>query len=211
VRNNFIRGSGDDGLAINDGYYPGNPGTEEMQSPVLVNNTVVAPWWADNIGVYGGQNGLVANNLLMDSIKEFGINIGPFTSNGDPIMSAVVQGNLLLRTGSHGYGNQYPGIGAGTTAPASSNTGVIVSGNGIVDPMFDGLQVGYVTGVVLNNNTVNSPSLDNFHVTNNAEGSASFVCNTSLNTHAGESAYVNDAPASNFSVSGSCNVGFTVP
>jgi len=40
VKNNFVRGSGDDGLAINDASLSG---TEPMESPVLLNNTVVAP------------------------------------------------------------------------------------------------------------------------------------------------------------------------
>jgi hypothetical protein len=206
VRNNFVRGSGDDGLAINDAALSG---TEPMQSPVLINNTVVAPWWANNVGLYGGVNGLVANNLLTDSIKNRGINIGPFTTSGDPINGAQVQGNFILRGGSNGYGNKYPAIGAGTTGADTVNNGIAVRGNWIVNAMFDGIDVGNINSLKLDNTIVDSPGLDNFHILSSATGSASFICDAALNTHSGESAYVNSS--SSFSVSGSCNVGFTIP
>jgi len=205
ARNNFIRGTGDDGLAINDGS---ETGTVEMQSNTLVNNTVVAPWWANNTGVYGGQNDLVANNLLTDSVKNYGINIGPFGTGG-PILSAAVQGNVINRGGSLGYGSEHSAIGVGVTAPVSSNTNVTVDGNTVSNALFDGVDVEYLTNASINNNMVNAPGLGGFVITSSAQGNASFVCNTVTNLVSGQQAYTDKA--SGFLASGSCNNGFTIP
>jgi hypothetical protein len=202
ARNNFVRGTGDDGLAINDGS---DTGTVEMQSNTLVNNTVVAPWWANNTGVYGGQNDLVANNLFTDSVKNYAINIGPFGTGG-PIESAAVQGNVVLRGGSLGYGNEHAAIGVGTTAPVSANANITVNGNTINNSLFNGMDVIYVVNpAIIAGNTINSPWYDGILITHAAQGGASFICNTV--TDAAVAPFSDEA--SSFLVSGSCNNGFT--
>lgn len=100
-----------------------------------------------------------------------GINIGPFTSNGDPIDTAYTEDNVVLRGGSYGYGLQGPGIGAGTTAPDTAVTGVTLAGNKVVNPIFDGMDVRYIDGASIQNNTIDSPNLDGFNVLSSAEGS----------------------------------------
>jgi len=200
--NNFIRGTGDDGLAINDSTV-----APEMINPIVVNNTVVAPWWANNTGVYGGQNDLVANNLLTDSVKNYGINIGPFGAGG-AIMTAAVQGNMINRGGSLGYGSEHSAIGVGVTAPASANANITVAGNTVNNALFDGVDVEYVTNAAIVNNTVNAPGLGGFVITSSAQGNASFLCNTVTNLASGQLAYADRA--SGFLASGSCNSGFTV-
>ena len=202
ARNNFVRGTGDDGLAINDATV-----APEMTNITVVDNTMVAPWWANNTGVYGGQNDLVANNLLTDSVKNYGINIGPFGAGG-PILSAAVQGNVINRGGSLGYGSEHSAIGVGVTAPASSNTNITVDGNTVSNALFDGVDVEYVTNASINNNTVNAPGLGGFVITSSAQGNASFICNTVTNLASGQQAYTNKA--SGFLASGSCNNGFTI-
>ena len=117
AQNNFIRGSGDDGIAINSAA-----GTSaQMNAPKVINNTIVAPWWANNLGIYGGTNILVQDNLLMDSVKEYGLSVGTFGSGPawSSLQSGVVKGNVLVRCGSYGgYGFPYAGlgIGVGTTS-----------------------------------------------------------------------------------------------
>jgi uncharacterized protein involved in high-affinity Fe2+ transport len=216
VKNNFIRGSGDDGLAINDSL--DNPSDQqEMINPTVINNTVVAPWWANLIGVYGGANDLVANNYVHDAVKGNGIYIGGYdsTGRGAPLETAWVQGNTLIRGGSFGYGNRNPGIGVGLTSTASpaglpAMTNMNVRGNIDLDAMFDGLDVLGGTGTVISNNTVGSPGGDGFAIDSNGEGNASFTCNTLTGLASGQQAYVNNA-GSNFLATGSCNVGFTIP
>jgi hypothetical protein len=216
VKNNHIRGSGDDGLAINDSL--DNPSDQqEMINPTLLNNTVVAPWWANLIGVYGGANALVANNYVHDAVKGNGIYIGGYdsTGRGAPLETAWVQGNTVIRGGSFGYGNRNPGIAVGYTSTNSVSgepamTNMNVRGNTDIKAMFDGFDFEGGTGTVISNNTVSSPGGDGFAINNNGEGNASFNCNTVTGLASGEQAYVNNA-GSNFLATGSCNVGFSVP
>jgi len=213
VQNNFIRGSGDDGLAINDSN--DNPATQqEMLNPTVLNNTVVAPWWANLIGVYGGADVLVANNLVHDSVKLYGIFIGGYdsTGKGAPLETARVQGNTVIRGGSYGYANRNAGIGVGETETASANgepamTNMYVLGNTVLNAMFDGVDVVGGTGTEINNNTVDSPGKGGFIIQSNAVGNASFLCNTVTNLASGQLAYANQA--SGFPAGGSCNNGFT--
>jgi hypothetical protein len=206
--NNFIRGSGDDGLAIND-----TSSAAEMNTITLRNNTVVAPWWANNIGIYGGVNVLVENNLAADSVKEYGISIGVFSGNvsaGGYLQTATIQGNIVQRGGSFGYAHQYPGIGIGVTGTPSTISSITVKGNEVLDAMFDGVNVeSGGANIVVDNNTVTSPGLTGFEITPSAAGNASLMNNTASGVRTGQVAYADKSPG--FSVSGSGNVGFTVP
>ncbi|HEY1744384.1 MAG TPA: hypothetical protein VGG18_14540, partial [Granulicella sp.] len=214
LQNNFIRGSGDDGLAINDSE--DNSDQSEMIAPTVINNTVVAPWWANLIGIYGGENILVANNHIQDSVKGNGIYIGGYdsTGKGAPLETARVQGNTVIRGGSLGYGNQNPGVAVGYTSTTSPSgepamTDMYIYGNSVVNSMFSGMELLGGTGTGIINNTVDSPGAQGFLINSNGIGNASFICNTALNIHPGQTAYVDDASSSNFTVSGTCNVGFT--
>jgi hypothetical protein len=206
ARNNFVRGSGDDGVTINDAT-----AGEEDSSVTLINNTVVAPWWADNIAVYGGQNDLVANNLAMDTVREYGIYVGIFGGIGAPLQSAQVQGNVVERAGGDAFNLHFASVGLGVSGPASDITNVIFRGNSVTNSLYDGIDVDLITAVPIVNNTVNSSNLNGFNIVQSAQGSASFLCDTAINTTPGESAFVDNAPSTNFAVSGSCNVGFIVP
>jgi hypothetical protein len=215
VKNNFVRGSGDDGIAINDSE--DNSDQSEMTSPTVLNNTVVAPWWANLLGIYGGEDDLVANNYVHDSVKGNGIYIGGYdsTGKGAPLETANVQGNVLLRGGSFGYGNQNPGIAVGYTSTQSPSgepamTDMYVNGNAVINSMFDGVELLGGTSTEINNNTVDSPGTGGFLINSYGEGNATFTCNTALNIPPGQTVYANDA-GSNFTASGTCNVGFTIP
>ncbi|GIF97455.1 glycosyl hydrolase family 28-related protein [Catellatospora citrea] len=63
VSNNFIRNTGDDGLAMwSDGVADANN--------VYDHNTVQTPTLANGIAIYGGTNNTVSNNLIADPIRE---------------------------------------------------------------------------------------------------------------------------------------------
>ncbi len=94
VSNCFVRGTGDDGLAINVGN---SPGCIMMTNPIVINCTSVAPWWANNLGIYGGVNDLVSGNLCSDSVNEFGISVGEFGTTGLPLQSGSVINNTINR------------------------------------------------------------------------------------------------------------------
>ncbi|WP_169747117.1 malectin domain-containing carbohydrate-binding protein [Edaphobacter aggregans] len=213
--NNFIRGSGDDGMAINSAE-DGTPQQTPMLNTTIINNTIVAPWWANGIGVYGGTLDLVANNLVTDAVKEAGIGAGTFGPQGTPLQTAFISGNTILRGGSLGYGVRYPAINIGQTGSSSPNlaNNVILRGNTIVNPMFNGVLVNSTINTEIFNNTVNAPSLTGFEVGSGngeavdfspAQGNAFFFGNTVYNLAPGQTAF--SLSVSGFSASQQNNVG----
>ncbi len=196
VFNNFIRGSGDDGIAINSSGYSTSVA---MQSPTVIQNTTVAPWWSNNMGIYGSTNATVTNNLFTDSVKEYGISIGTFTAAAGSLSNAVVEGNTVLRGGSFGYAFQYPAIGIGVTnVGLSAVQGVTVRGNTVIDSMFDGLDFeAYGANVTVQGNLVQSPGLDGFSTLSYAVGNASYFYNTATGIASGQQAYDDTASPQN--------------
>jgi hypothetical protein len=63
VRNNFIRNTGDDGLAMWSE-------TAEDANDTFDHNTVQTPVLANGIAIYGGTDNTVSNNLVADPIRE---------------------------------------------------------------------------------------------------------------------------------------------
>jgi hypothetical protein len=196
--NNHIRGSGDDGIAINDAM-----AAPDMKNTVVMQNTIVAPWWANNIGIYGGVGDFVVNNLITDSVKENGIGTGTFGAQGGSLRTAWIQGNIVERGGSFGNSFQHPAIELGGSGTPSLVDNVILRGNTIINPMFGGILINSVENTVVDNNTVDAPLLDGVTVGSSAQGNASLVGNTVLNVPTGRSAYVENDPS--FTVSGHDN------
>jgi hypothetical protein len=95
-------------------------------------------------------------------------------------------------------------------APADG-VGVVIQGNTVTDAMFNGMQIYTGQSMIISNNTVNAPGDTGFIVDSTALGSAALTCNTAENIKSGQTAYSDHAPTGNFTVTGSCNVGFTVP
>ncbi|HEY0615994.1 MAG TPA: glycosyl hydrolase family 28-related protein [Kribbella sp.] len=65
--NNFIRNSGDDGLAM---WSEANPDGLANHDNVYDHNTVQTPVLANNIAIYGGRDNAVTDNLVADPIRE---------------------------------------------------------------------------------------------------------------------------------------------
>jgi hypothetical protein len=204
ARNNFIRGSGDDGLAINDGGAPAHP----MQDVSLVNNTVVAPWWANNIGVYGGNNDIVANNLAQDSVKQFGISVGRFGQNGG-LNAAWVEGNAVIRGGSNGYGIKFPAIGLGTSGTVDTVQNIVFRGNSVRDAMFDGMHLSSQSAAWVQNTTMSAPGLGGYIIENDANGSGTLWYNHLDGLKPGQPGFVGN-PAS-FQIETFGNDGLGIP
>jgi len=204
VRNNFIRGSGDDGIAINDSGL-GAP----MQNATVIHNTVVAPWWADNYGIYGGHNDIVANNLSMDSVKEYAFNIGVFGDFG-PLTLAFVDGNTVYRGGSLGYGLRYAAIGVGITGTPSTITNISFRGNTVADSMFDGLQLSTQSNALVQYTTMHSPGADGYVVQPDVQGDARLMFNHVDHVANGQVPFVNHSPTT-FSIDSYGNDGLGIP
>jgi hypothetical protein len=94
VSNNFVRNTGDDGLAM------WSEGTANADN-TFDHNTVQTPTLANGIAIYGGTDNTVSNNLIADPIREgSGIQVGsrfgaePFTG------SLAITNNTTVRAGT---------------------------------------------------------------------------------------------------------------
>src|SRR6266404_38293 len=165
--NNFVRGTGDDAMAINSVNYNVNGPTTYYYTIVsnitYVNNTAVAAWGGKCMGIYGGINDVVTNNLLRDTARYVGLGVMKFGVNGSDLLSATVTGNTVLRCGGNGYnqhqqammmGNGGDGQGVGTVANAycASNT--------VIDALYDAVGFSTSTNIVFQRNTITNPGLD---------------------------------------------------
>jgi hypothetical protein len=185
VSNCFVRGSGDDALAINSST--NGPGGEQMQNATVINCTSVAPWAANNLGIYGGINDLVSNNLCMDSTMEFGISVGEFSTDA-PLVSGAVVDNTIIGGGS--YNNPYA-LQIGQTHPIAN---VTVSGNSIIDALYVGMNVDLCgSNVTVQYNSITSPELDGITINSSAVGSAIMYSNTVTGVNPGELVFSNSS------------------
>lgn len=194
AENNFIRGSGDDCIALNSVNYNGTTTYTQMVDGAMVNNTCVAPWWANCMRVAGGINVLVKGNLLMDGVKSGGISIGIFGKNGQPLESGSVTDNTLIRCG--GYSTDItPALRVGSALGNPYVQDVYVGSNTINDSLYGGIKVSACSGVTLQNNTINNPAQTGIYMTSTALGSAAFNSNKVNGLHAGQQAFINEAVA----------------
>src|SRR5260221_4160342 len=134
-----------------------------MSNIAYVNNTAVAPWGGKCMGIYGGINDVVTNNLLRDTARYMGWGVMKFGVNGSDLMSATVTGNTVLRCGGNGYnqqqqammiGNGGDGQGVGTVANA------YCAANTIIDALYDGVGFSTSTNIVFQRNAILNPGLD---------------------------------------------------
>ncbi len=212
IQNNFVRGNGDDGIAVNSS----DPTAPIMDNITVSNNTSVASWWANQIGVYGGSRVSILNNLLVDSVKNTGLNLtayggGTTGGHGADLTSATVQGNTILRGGSLGYGQQMPAMSLGydlNQHNPDSEANILVSGNTLTNPMFAGVALNSNTNMVFQGNTINHPGTQGFTVASNAIGNGVFNTNQLLNLNAGQTAFQDSVPYSTYMTGGISNTGF---
>lgn len=105
VRNNFLRNTGDDGLAMwSENHADAND--------VFDHNTVQSPALANDIAIYGGTDNAVTNNLVADPVREgSGLHAGS-RFNATPFTGKLTfAGNTTVRAGVHDY-NWNLGLGS---------------------------------------------------------------------------------------------------
>ena len=68
ARNNFIRNTGDDGMAMWAESLGGTTATNARN--VFDHNTIQTPTLANGIAIYGGTDNTVSNNLVADTLRE---------------------------------------------------------------------------------------------------------------------------------------------
>jgi hypothetical protein len=165
--NNFVRGTGDDAMAINSVNYNVYGANTyyytSMSNITYVNNTAVGAWGGKGIGIYGGINDVVTNNLLCDTARYIGLGVGKFGVNGSDLLSATVTGNTVLRCGGNGYSQQQQAMmigngGDGQSAGTVAN--VYCASNTIIDSLYSAVGFSTGTNIVFQYNTIINPGLD---------------------------------------------------
>lgn len=207
VEQNSFRNTGDDGMAIWSKSL--NGGAATVENVTFRYNTVQIPNLANGIGVYGGKNNAISNNLIADVVDngsgiQFGTNHGPSAFTG----TLTVSNNKLVRAGSyhHDYGYQIGALWAywvNNNGLASGLT-VNVTGNLVDSSTYSGLFIEEpCNGVTMNytSNTINNSGTYGVYVRGSANGSAAFNNNTVNVAPSGK--FKNDSPS--FSVTGSGN------
>jgi hypothetical protein len=166
--NNFVRGAGDDSMAINSVNYNVNGSTTTyytiMSNITYEFNTAIAPWGGKGIGIYGGNNDIVRNNYLADTARYLGLGVMRFGVNGSDLHSATVMYNTLVRCGGNGYSQQQQAMMIGNGGDGQS-VGTVenayIEYNTINNAIWDA--VGFSSNGLnntLQNNTINSPGLN---------------------------------------------------
>ncbi|WP_405056771.1 carbohydrate-binding protein [Kribbella sp. NBC_01505] len=164
ITNNFVRGTGDDALAINSVNYNDIDGTRVYYTPManamVTNNTSTAPWGGKGLGIYGGSGHRVENNYVSDTARYIGLGAGRFGVNGNDLSSTTVTGNTVVRSGGNAYSQGQPAFHIGNGGDGQ-NVGVVdhvtATNNTILNSLYDGIGFSTSTNTQLQNNTVTSP------------------------------------------------------
>ena len=198
AQNNFVRGAGDDGIATYSDRGPSGTNSQ-MDGTKILNNTTVAPWWANSLRVAGGKNVLVQNNLCTDPAANNGMDVSVFGATGQPLESGTIDGNVILRGGGWNTTNRY-GMSVGSRPDAYTN--VVISNNIIQDSRRAGLVIGATfENVTVSNNLIDHPATQGIWIRSGVTGTGSFNNNTVANLNPGQVAFQNDS-ACTFAVTG---------
>jgi hypothetical protein len=214
--NNFIRGTGDDGMAINSVAYNTNGSTTtdytDMSDITMTHNTVIAPWGGKDLGVYGGSGDVVEDNYLADTARYIGLGVGRFGVNGNDMTGATVSGNVVVRAGGNAYFQGQPAMQIGNGGDGQ-NVGTVtnadVTDNTIINPVYDGLDFSTSTDTTLANNQIIDPWRDGIVISPQyypaPTGNATITGNSVVGLASGFTAYSNESANGGFSATTSAN------
>ncbi|MEY9871679.1 hypothetical protein ABH931_001152 [Streptacidiphilus sp. MAP12-33] len=221
--NNFVRGTGDDGMAINSvNYNTDSSGNKTYYTPMshitMTHNTVIAPWGGKGIGIYGGSNQDVEDNYIADTARYIGLGAGRFGVNGSDLLTATVNGNTIVRSGGNGYSQGQPALQIGNGGDGQ-NVGVVdhvtATNNTVLDALYDGIGFSTSTNTLLQNNTVTSPWRNGIVIAPPfypaPTGSASITGNTVTGLGSGMSPYLNNSSGFTATTSGNSWQGTVTP
>ncbi|MFE2431290.1 RICIN domain-containing protein [Streptomyces sp. NPDC059373] len=219
VTNNFIRGSGDDSLAINSVAYKASDPSQTyapMSNVTMTHNTAIAPWGAHGIGIYGGGGHVVTDNYVADAGRMMAVTAGVFSSNGSNLTSATVSNNVIVRSGGNSFGQGTPAMIIGDAAAGQNNgsiSNVTATGNTISDSLYDAIGFTNSNNTKLQNNTITNPGRNgiviappNFPA---PSGSATITGNTVTGLKSGTTAYAKNSSTFTATVTGNSWQGGT--
>ena len=170
VRNNSLRNTGDDGIAI-------WPWQADSSNNLIAYNTVQCPTLANGIAVYGGSGNIVRYNAVYDSINNgAGICVGTdYTTASGFSGTTTVDHNVLVRCGSYHCDYKYP-IGAIWIWATKSgmNASFDLTDNTLYDCSYDGVLVdcwNSISGLTIRNTNIYGAGLYGVYARGNATGS----------------------------------------
>ncbi|WP_329527716.1 carbohydrate-binding protein [Streptomyces sp. NBC_01462] len=205
VTDNFVRGTGDDAIAINSVDYNTNgDGSKTFYQPMsnvtVSDNTSIAPWGGKGVGIYGGSGHQVKDNYISDTARYIGLGAGRFGVNGSDLLSATVTGNTVVRSGGNAYSQGQPALHIGNGGDGQ-NAGIVdkvtVTGNTVTGSLYDGIGFSTSTHTLLQDNTVSDPGRNGIAISPPfypaPTGSATITGNTVTGLRSGTSAFVNNS------------------
>ena len=211
--NNFIRGTGDDAMAINSVNY-NTFGSQTiyytaMSNVTLTRNSLIAPWGGKGIGIYGGSGHNVADNYIADTARYIGLGAGRFGVNGNDLLSATVANNVVMRSGGNAYSQGQPAMQIGNGGDGQ-NTGTVTNvkatGNTIGNAIYDAVGFSASTSTSLQNNAITSPWRNGIVISPPfypaSTGSATITGNSVTGLRAGASAFLNNSSGFTATVTG---------
>ncbi|WP_411115430.1 hypothetical protein [Streptomyces sp. 029-5] len=196
VRNSFARNTGDDSFATySDAGPTGKNG--QVSGAKILNNTAVAPWWANGIRVAGGKNVEVRNNVVNSVSSNNALELSVFGDSGHPLESVAVTGNVLQ--GGGGWNGVRHGVHIGSTGSTSqfpdAFTNVTMSDNILRGSLTAGLSIDRTrVNVTLTNNTIDRPAKQGIWINSGVTGTGKFTGNKIQNLFPGQVAQRNDSP-----------------
>jgi hypothetical protein len=203
IQNNFARNTGDDSFATySDAGASGTNG--QVIGTKILNNTAIAPWWANGIRVAGGQNIEVRDNLVNSVSSNSALDLGVFGDTGHPLVSVTVSGNVLLGGGGwngvrHGVRISSP---SSTSRYPTAYSNVTMSNNVLRGALRAGLYIDRTrVNVTLTNNTIDRPAKQGIWIPTGVTGTGSFTGNTVQNLLSGQVTTQNDSSAT-FKITG---------
>ncbi|MCW2914972.1 MAG: coagulation factor 5/8 type domain protein, partial [Actinomycetia bacterium] len=202
--NNFVRGTGDDAMAINSVNYNTNGSTTTYYTPMsnvtMTHNTAIAPWGGKGMGIYGGSGHLVSGNYISDTARYIGLGAGRFGVNGNDLLSATVSDNVVARSGGNAYSQGQPALHVGNGGDGQNTgtvTNVTVTGNTVANSLYDAVGFSTSTNTLLQNNTITSPGRNGIVVAPPfypaPSGSATITGNSLTGLRTGASAFINNS------------------
>ncbi|MFI9103143.1 carbohydrate-binding protein [Streptomyces fildesensis] len=223
VTNNFVRGSGDDAIAVNSvNYNTNSDGTKTYYHPMtditVSNNTSIAPWGGKGVAIYGGSGHQVTNNRISDTARYIGLGAGRFGVNGNDLLSATLAGNTVLRSGGNAYSQGQPALHVGNGGDGQ-NTGIVdkvtLTGNTVSDSLYDGIGFSASTNTLLQNNVIADPGRNGVVIAPPfypaPTGSATITGNTLTGLKTGMTAFANNSSGFTASLSDNSWQGTTTP
>ena len=207
--NNFIRGTGDDGMAINSVAYNGSTTYTAMTDITLTHNTIIAPWGGKGIGIYGGSGHIVEDNFMSDTARYIGLGVGRFGVNGSDMTGATVSGNFVVRSGGNAYFQGQPAMQIGNGGDGQ-NVGTVtdatVTDNTVIQAVYDGFNFSTSTDTNLSDNQVIDPWRNGIVISPQyypaPSGNATITGNSVTGVPSGDTAFANDSTGFTATASG---------